>query len=659
MFRSLFLISLATCWLHASALAQGPNAASFTDPISVGGASLSPSGSHVAFINRNDAGEQIVITDLESRQAQAVQQIPAGQGDFDWVVWKGDDRLVAGVTIRQLARGRVGTGTRLVSDDLAYNVYRIVAFNRDGGNVVQMFEGQMRQLMYGYGSVFFLNELPSDPQHVLVAAWDNQGTGAWRANVLTGRVERVANGSDFTRNYETDGAGYPVLRLDMIADRSGYKIFRRANGASNWTFVLDARLAVAATNSPDFDPIAPGPGPNQVYVSARRGGNDLAGLYLYDTSTGEFGPPLQQPTTADISSPWINSRTRELLATCEFAQRMICRARDTQMQRHLNGLNRFFENAANVHLVNMSADGSRWLLYADGPRDPGDYYFYEPLSARLEPVARAYPNIDVEALSPTEIVSYSSRDGTPLWAYVTRRASLTRAPMIVMPHGGPEARDYYGYDAFAQFLASRGYVVVQPNFRGGDGFGRAFADAGRQQWGRRMQDDVTDAVQHMISTGSVDPERICIVGASYGGYAALTGVALTPDLYRCAVSIAGVSDLRVMLRAERASGARSINYQYWLRSIGDDREQLSAVSARFLVDRISAPVLLLHGSQDETVLIDQSQMMERALREAGKDVRLVTLEGENHYWNDWTRESRLTLFREAETFLAQHLGPAN
>lgn len=423
--------------------------------------------------------------------------------------------------------------------------------------------------------------------------------------------------------------------------------------------MLDARLSVTATNSPDFYPIAPGPGPNQVYVAARLASNDLAALYLYDTSTGEFGTPVQTPTNADISTPWINAATRELFATCEFAQRMSCRARDAQMQRHLNGLNRFFENTANVHLVNMSADSARWLLYVDGPRDPGSYYFYEPSSARLEPLARVFPSIDFEALSPTEVVPYTSRDGTPLWAYVTSRPGLTRAPMIVMPHGGPEARDYYGYDAFAQFLASRGYVVVQPNFRGGDGFGRSFADAGRQQWGLRMQDDVTDAVQHMIATGSVDPQRICIVGASYGGYAALTGVALTPDLYKCAISIAGVSDLRLMLRAERASGARSMNYQYWLRSIGNDRDQLASVSARFLVDRITAPVLLLHGDADDTVLIDQSQVMERAMRGAGKSVRFVSLEGENHYWNDWSRESRLVLFRETEAFLAQHLGPAN
>ncbi len=641
------------------AFAQAPTVSAFTDPVSVFGTSLSPSGRYVVFINRNDSGQQIVVADIETQQSRAVQQIPVNQGGFDWVVWKGDDRLVAGVSIRQFVRARAGTGTRLIGDDLEYDVYRIVAFGRDGGALVQMFEGRFRQLMYGYGSMFFLDELARDPQHVLLTAWDNEGTGVWRANVSTGEVSRIANGNELTWTYETDGEGYPVLRRDLLGDMSGYKYYRRANGEDDWTFLFDARRAATATNSPDFDPIAPGPGPNLVYVSARRDETDLSALYLYNTATGEFGEPLQRPQNADISMPWINPATRQLFATCEFAQRMTCQARDPQMQRHLNGIVRFFEGTANVRLVNMSADGARWLLRVEGPRDPGDYYFYEPSSARLEPIARAFPSINDAALSPTEVVSYASRDGTPLWAYVTRRPGLERPPMVVMPHGGPEARDWYGYDAFVQLLASRGYVVVQPNFRGGSGFGRAFADAGRQQWGLRMQDDVTDAVRHMISTGDVDPERVCIVGASYGGYAALTGAALTPELYKCAVSIAGVSDLRAMMSVERASGRRSMNYQYWLRSIGADREQLASVSARVLVDRIRAPILLLHGDEDETVLVEQSEIMDRALRNAGKPVRFVRIEGENHYWNEWSRENRTLLFSETEAFLAQHLGAAN
>lgn len=177
-----------------------------------------------------------------------------------------------------------------------------------------------------------------------------------------------------------------------------------------------------------------------------------------------------------------------------------------------------------------------------------------------------------------------------------------------------------------------------------------------------MQDDVTDAVRHLIDAGVADPNRICIVGASYGGYAALAGVALTPELYRCGIAIAGVSDLLDVLRSERIeSGRRSSTYQYWRRSIGDpatNGDALVATSPARLAANITAPILLIHGEEDETVLIRQSEIMEQAMRRAGHAARLVRLEGADHYWDSWSIENRTTLFRETESFLAQHLGPA-
>jgi dipeptidyl aminopeptidase/acylaminoacyl peptidase len=161
-----------------------------------------------------------------------------------------------------------------------------------------------------------------------------------------------------------------------------------------------------------------------------------------------------------------------------------------------------------------------------------------------------------EQLSPVETIAYSTRDGAQIWGYLTTpRGAPRSAPLIVMPHGGPESRDVYGFDTLAQFLASRGYLVFQPQFRGSGGFGRAFAELGYRQWGQRMQNDVTDGVRHLIETGRADASRICIFGASYGGYAALAGAAFTPDLYRCAVSWAGVSDLVDLVRDERRYGS--------------------------------------------------------------------------------------------------------
>jgi dipeptidyl aminopeptidase/acylaminoacyl peptidase len=231
--------------------------------------------------------------------------------------------------------------------------------------------------------------------------------------------------------------------------------------------------------------------------------------------------------------------------------------------------------------------------------------------------------------------------------------------MVVLPHGGPESRDHYGFDPYAQFLAAQGYVVVQPNFRGSAGFGEAFALAGRGQWGLRMQDDVTDAVKHMIDTGRADARRICIVGASYGGYAALAGVTLTPELYRCAISIAGVSDLPEMLSSERhESGSASNDFYYWRDSIGDpvkDRAALEAASPRRQAGKAAAPVLLIHGEKDETVPVRQSQIMQDALKAGGKQSRLIRLKDADHYWDNWERNDLMTLYQETAAFLKQHL----
>lgn len=202
-------------------------------------------------------------------------------------------------------------------------------------------------------------------------------------------------------------------------------------------------------------------------------------------------------------------------------------------------------------------------------------------------------------------------------------------------------------------------MVFQPNFRGGGGFGRTFAEAGYRQWGKRMQDDITDGLKHLVDSGGADPARVCIFGWSYGGYAALAGGALTPDLYKCVISGAGPSDLLRMLEFEREEAGRgSAAYAYWKRAIGDpgaDRDALIAVSPRRMAAQFRAPVLLLHGHEDEVVPVEQSRIMKAALEAAGKPVRLVEFDEEGH---SLMRIANIeTRYRELETFLAQHLPP--
>ena len=265
-----------------------------------------------------------------------------------------------------------------------------------------------------------------------------------------------------------------------------------------------------------------------------------------------------------------------------------------------------------------------------------------------------------EQLSPMQVLNYAGSDGAQLWGYLTSpaRARTRRAACGVRAWRAGIAR-FLWLPSGVQFYASRGYLVFQPQFRGSSGFGLHFAHAGRREWGQRMQHDITDGVRHLIESGRVDPNRICIVGHSYGGYAALAGVTLTPDLYRCAIGVNGVYDLREMLRWEALEGGRlSASLDYWRNSIGDpsaDRAMLDAASPRQQVAALRRPVLIIAGDQDRIVPVEQARDMRDALRRAGKDFRYVEYPDVGHSWFGWEMDERISLFEEMERFLAQHL----
>jgi dipeptidyl aminopeptidase/acylaminoacyl peptidase len=602
-------------------------------------------------IQRAPTEHQLIVYDVATRASTLIQRLTDQRGSLNWVVWKGNDRLLLEVE----AYGDIRTSLRTYD----YSVYRVVSVRPDGSGILQLFEGSSRRLASVHASTLLLDYLPHDSDHVLISAQDDYGVGVWRGNVETGAVERLLDGEWSTAGYMTDGQGYPVLRKDWLDDGRGWRFLSRAPGERHWRELLEARAIPDGDASPDFEPVAPAPGAGQVYVMARPEGRDRLGLYIFDANQRALGAPIYESDRADASTPWIDPNTYELIATCEELERPVCHARDPSFQRHLNAAQTFVGEDAVVTLLDRSENGQRWLLSGNGPAHPGAFYIYDLDAGRIDPIALQYPEL-TDGLAPTRVERFTARDGAALWAYVTAVPGAGPRPMVVMPHGGPETRDRYGFDFFAQYLAAQGYVVLQPNFRGSGGFGRAFAELGHRQWGARMQDDVTDAVRHMIEAGAADPERICIVGGSYGGYVALAGVVQTPELYRCAVSIAGVSDLLDVMRSERRDAGRSsMAYHYWLRSIGDprtDADVLAAASPARHASAIAAPVLLIHGEDDGRVPIRQSELMDEALRSAGRDVRFVRVADSGHIWASWSTEHRLTLLRETSAFLAQHLG---
>jgi dipeptidyl aminopeptidase/acylaminoacyl peptidase len=315
-----------------------------------------------------------------------------------------------------------------------------------------------------------------------------------------------------------------------------------------------------------------------------------------------------------------------------------------------------------VKWQSWSDDRTKVIAQVAGTRSGDAYLLVDLATGRSERIGDEYRGIRPEDFNEVRTLSYPAADGTVIPAFLTlpRGVPARHLPLVVMVHGGPAGHDKPGFDWQAQAVASLGYAVLQPQYRGSDGFGRAHLEAGYGQWGRKMQTDLSDGLNGLAAQGLIDPARVCIVGDSYGGYAAMAGVTLQSGIYRCAISVAGVSDLRrLMMQTGADEGVRSLTTRYWRRFFGATRAGdpvFNAISPARHADRLSAPLLLIHGDIDTVVQPEQSRIMRNAARRAGKTVQLVTLKGEDH--NLSRGATRVEMLRAIAGFLRANLPTA-
>jgi dipeptidyl aminopeptidase/acylaminoacyl peptidase len=414
----------------------------------------------------------------------------------------------------------------------------------------------------------------------------------------------------------------------------------RKDNASAWQLVQQVGLTEdrwqAVFASADSDTL----------IVASRQGRDTRAIFHFDAAGRTFADMMAGHPTEDLGGI-LSEEGGDLLRVQTFG----LKPQTVWLDPAWKGLQAAVDQALPDHVNTLSGRiGGNVLVRSWSDVDPGHYFLLDSARMTMRSLASARTAVDAAAMRPMKAITYSSLDGRSIPAYLTLPSATGPQPMVVYVHGGPQLRDYWGWNAEVQLLAAAGYVVFQPQFRGSAGFGAAFEQAGWHQWGLAMQDDVTAGVRYLVDKGIADPKRICIYGASYGGYAALWGLAKTPELYRCGVSLAGVTDIGEMLTDWSDANADEAGRAWHRKMLGDektDKASFDAVSPEKHANRIQAPVLIEHGEEDIRVPIGHAKRMTRALEGAGKPV-----------WTRWyAREAHgFRYLADQRIFLADLLG---
>ncbi|HYW73293.1 MAG TPA: S9 family peptidase, partial [Pyrinomonadaceae bacterium] len=398
----------------------------------------------------------------------------------------------------------------------------------------------------------------------------------------------------------------------------------------------------------------------RVYFETNKGaGIDLSQLELFDPATGKEelveSDPLKRVDMGDVS---FSEVSEDLIATTYVDDKPRVYFRDKSFEADYNLLKKQFPGM-DIDFGSGTKDERLWLIDVGSDVDPGECYLFDRNTKKLTLQYHIRERLNRDYLAPMKAIRYKSSDGLEIPAYLTlpKGATAKNLPLVAFPHGGPWARDNWGYDAFAQFWANRGYAVLQPNFRGSTGYGKKFIDAGNKQWGDKMQDDITWGVKYLISEGIADPKHVGIMGGSYGGYATLAGVTFTPDLYAAAVDYVGPSNLNTLLETIPPywEAGRQVFYQ----RMGDPttpegKAQLNRQSPLNSANKIKTPLLVVQGANDPRVNKREADQIVIALRDRGFPVEYIVAPDEGH---GFARPvNNMAMFSQAEKFFAKYLG---
>ena len=589
---------------------------------------LSPNGTKVAAKVAINGKQVLVVSSLFETNAR--KALPPGKLDINWWRWVTDDWLIVGLGDKDKIYDEEVYVTRIAG--VKADMTKIVPLGwtktgLDADDVLWVAKDGSTKILTSKSTGYFVKEdyLPS----------------VWMADVATGEMTRILKSQENVYDWDADGDGN--VRMGYLFSSEGRpSLLYRRDGASKFEKIV---------LKPGKDKSVPIP---QVY---RRDGTAVAiaddggrnEVYELNLPSFTLGKKLFGDAKYDVEDVISNTLDDDLDGVIVVDQKMRVDWFNPDLKAVQADLDKSV-GIGNGRIVSLSRDRKKMLVEVGDPSQAGSLYFWDTNGSKMNRIGFNQPGLKSRKLSPVKTISYTARDGTSIEAVLTlpRGRAATNLPLIVMPHGGPVARDLEAFDWWAQYLAEQGYAVIQPNYRGSSGYGVAFQRAGEGEWGLKMQDDLLDAITYAAGQGIADSKRVCIIGASYGGYAAMRGAQRDAAHYKCAISYAGVSDLSAMKRYDTQFLIGKSAKTYWKKQVRD----FTAVSPRFQAAGFAVPILIAHGVEDKRVPVKQSRWLVEALKKEGKTYQyLEQKEGDHHFSR---AEDRLEFLKATKAFLDKY-----
>ena len=582
---------------------------------------ISPDGKTLAFMQPYERRMNIYVQPLAG--GEPVRLTSETARDIADHFWKGPGRLV------------------YVKDFGGDENFHVVAVNKDGSGTRDLtpFDGVRAEI---------IDQLRDFPDELLIGLnkRNREVFDAYRLDLRNGELVLVAENPGNITSWLTDHAGN--IRGAQTSDGVNTSFLYRDGAAGPFRTVLTTSF------HDSFNPLF-FTFDNKLLYAASNIGRDKEAIVLVDPATAKEQRVLFEHPEVDVGG-LAYSHKRKVLTTISYVtwkpQRKYLDAETEKLFAALEKQLPGYE----FGIQSMTDDEDRLIVAAYNDRTPGTRYLYDARADKLTKLGEIAPWLPEAKMATMKPITYKARDGLTINGYVTlpNGTGAKNLPVVVNPHGGPWARDVWGWNPEVQMLANRGYAVLQMNFRGSTGYGRSFWQASFKQWGRKMQDDVTDGVDYLVKEGIADPKRVCIYGGSYGGYATLAGVTYTPDLYACAVDYVGVSNLFTFMNTIPPYWKPYLDMTHEM--VGDpvkDKELLTATSPALNADRIKTPLFIAQGARDPRVNIDESNQMVKALKARGVDVPYMVKENEGHGFRN--EENQFDFYEAMERFLAKYL----